>query len=387
MHPLLERTSRLLLYLAAWGILGGLLAGVLQLATDRPFGETEMFAGPLTLIYANICLSAWWVCKAVPLGRARLGPMLGTLLGTALFSTLLWAALGTMWSIALDRFGWSETDSVRSAQITVVVIAGLPLYLLSVVIHYLLIAFERARAAERQALEAVVAGREAELRALRAQLHPHFLFNSLNSINALVGQDPEGARHMCQTLGDFLRGTLNLANRERVPLSEELLLVERYLSIERFRFGERLGVQWAVEPGTEECLVPPLLLQPLVENAIKHGVSDRIEGGTIVVEARRMGDRLRLVIENPVDETPSRRPGERVGLENVKKRLAALDAQETSLDVQSHAGRFRVTLTLPAVEAPAPGASAANAAPTPETAASAATASLRASASEVRRAG
>src|SRR6185436_5882709 len=317
MHPLLERRSRLLLYLAAWAIIGGLLAGVLVLATDRPFSETELFVGPLTLVYANICLSAWWVCKAAASDRTPLQRLLVTVVGAAVISTILWIMLATVWSVCIERFHWAEIDAtLRTQQVTILMIAGLPLYLLSVVIHYLLIAFERAREAERTALEAVVAGREAELRALRAQLHPHFLFNSLNSINALVGQDPEGARRMCQTLGDFLRGTLNLANRERVPLSEELSLVERYLAIERVRFGERLGVEWTVEPGAERCLVPPLLLQPLVENAIKHGVSDRIEGGVIRVEARRVGEHLKLAIENPVDDMPTARPGERVGLEN-----------------------------------------------------------------------
>jgi len=361
MHPLLERRSRLLLYLAAWAIIGGLLAGVLVLATDRPFSETELFVGPLTLVYANICLSAWWVCKAAAIDRTPLQRLLVTVVGAAVISTILWIVLATVWSVCIERFHWAEIDAtLRTQQVTILMIAGLPLYLLSVVIHYLLIAFERAREAERTALEAVVAGREAELRALRAQLHPHFLFNSLNSINALVGQDPEGARRMCQTLGDFLRGTLNLANRERVPLSEELSLVERYLAIERVRFGERLGVEWTVEPGAERCLVPPLLLQPLVENAIKHGVSDRIEGGVIRVEARRVGEHLKLAIENPVDDMPTARPGERVGLENVKRRLAALH-ELTHLEVQNQDGRFRVVLTLPADIPPAatPGAAPA----------------------------
>ena len=349
MHPILERRSRLLLYLAGWAIMGSLLAGVLMLATGRTFGETELFVGPITILYSNVCLSAWWVCRAAPIDRTPLSRMLVTLGGTAVASSVLWTVIASVWSAMLERFGWAEVDvDLRIKQITILLIAGAPLYLLSVVIHYLLIAFERARAAERTALEAVVAGREAELRALRAQLHPHFLFNSLNSINALVGQDPEGARRMCQTLGDFLRGTLNLANRERVPLSEELSLVERYLSIERVRFGERLAVEWAIEPGTEHCLVPPLLMQPLVENAIKHGVSDRIEGGTIRMEARRMAGDLKLVIENPVDDEPTARPGERVGLDNVKRRLAALGAESTRLEVQTEPGVFRVLLTLPA---------------------------------------
>src|SRR5262249_19044525 len=155
---------------------------------------------------------------------------------------------------------------------------------------------------ERRILETQVTAREAELRALRAQLNPHFLFNSLNSINALVGADPEGARRMCAGLGDFLRRTLALGARASVTRDEDLALVRRYLGREQVRFGERLQVEESVTGEARECRVPPLLLQPLVENAIKHGIQDRLDGGTIRVEARRDGALLRVVVENPVDD-------------------------------------------------------------------------------------
>src|SRR4029077_11602189 len=133
-------------------------------------------------------------------------------------------------------------------------------------------AFEESREQERRLYDSQGAGREGELRALGGQLSPHFLFNSLNSINALVGSDPEGARRMCEGLGDFLRRTLALGARDSVTLSEELMLVDRYLDIEQLRFGDRLRVERAVRADAAACRVPPLLLQPLVENAIKHGI-------------------------------------------------------------------------------------------------------------------
>ena len=202
-------------------------------------------------------------------------------------------------------------------------------------------------------LETEVTAREAELRALRAQLNPHFLFNSLNSINALVGSDPEAARRMCEGLGDFLRRTLALGSRDAVSLGEELALVERYLGIEQVRFGERLRVERAVDPDAAACQVPPLLLQPLVENAIKHGIQDCLDGGAIRIEARREGGLLRVVVENPVDdEAPSRR-GEGVGLENVRRRLEVFGARDAHLNSVRAGSRFRVTLTLPALAAEA----------------------------------
>ena len=188
---------------------------------------------------------------------------------------------------------------------------------------------------------------EAELRALRAQLNPHFLFNSLNSINALIGSDPEGARRMCERLGDFLRRSLALGAREVVTLGEELILVERYLDIEQLRFGARLRVEVEVADVLRECLVPPLLLQPLVENAIKHGIQDLVEGGVVRLEAHGEGERLSITVTNPIDGDAPLRTGEGVGLANVQRRLVAWGEEAANLRADRTPDHFRVALTLP----------------------------------------
>ena len=360
MHPILSNRSWLMLYLAGWAILGALLGAVIHLAEPRPFLQLVAFVAPLTAIYSSVCLSAWYVCRAMPLGRSDLLPQLGTLLGSAVVSSTIWVAVGGLVALALGS---------HRSDLTILFVAGIPLYLFSAIIHYLLIAFESARAAERHALESQVTAREAELRALRAQLHPHFLFNSLNSIASLAGSNPAAARAMCEGLGDFLRRTLNLATRERVPLAEEVSLVERYLSIEQVRFGERLGVTTDVPADAARCLVPPLLLQPLVENAVKHGVSGRIEGGVIGISAVRRGDHLVVSVTNPRDEDAPQRRGEGHGLENVRRRLEALAHREAALEVKREPDRFTVTLALPAIEAD----SAARAGVTPASSAAAAT--------------
>ena len=180
------------------------------------------------------------------------------------------------------------------------------LFLLSLAVHYVLLAFEAAREAERRQLELEILAREAELRALRAQIDPHFLYNSLNSISALTGSDAPGARRMCLLLADFLRNTLEVSARQRIPLAEELALAERYLSIEQVRFGSRLRIERRVDETAPACLVPPLLLQPLVENAVTHGIARLLEGGVIrldVVAARTAGWRSR----SRTRATPTRR--------------------------------------------------------------------------------
>ena len=138
--------------------------------------------------------------------------------------------------------------------------------------------------------------------------------------------------------------------RDAVSLDDELALIDRYLDIERVRFGDRCTVTRDIAPDTRACRVPPLLLQPLVENAIKHGVAARVEGGRVHLAARRTDGTLTLMVENDVDEDTTSRPGEGVGLENVRRRLRALAGRDARLETAREGGHFRVTLMLPAVE-------------------------------------
>jgi two-component system, LytTR family, sensor histidine kinase AlgZ len=352
MHPLLAGRLRTTLYFALWLGMGVALSALLVLLEPRPIGQVVLFLGPLTAIYASVCLSAWYVCRAHPLATTPSTRLFVDLGGAALQASALWVALGGLWALALSRlFGIGPDRAGMLRDLTVLFVAGLILYAQSIAVHYVLLAFESAREAERRILESQVTAREAELRALRAQINPHFLFNSLNSISALAGSQPEDARRMCQLLGDFLRTSLALGGRERVAFSEELALAERYLAIEQVRFGARLGVETVVEPRAGACLVPPLLIQPLIENAVKHGVADRVEGGVVRIEARRRGNTLELMVENPRDpEAPPRR-GHGLGLKNVRQRLETLDPQHARVDVFGEPERFRVLVTLPAVEA------------------------------------
>ena len=349
MHPLLARGTRLALYAAAWLAAGALLAAGVHALAPQPWPDAFAFALPLALVYGFVALSAWWVCRAHPLAEGLRA--VGAQLVAAGQAAIAWAAAGGMLGLALERgphLGPDRAGLLR--ELAALLATGVPLYLLSAVVHYLLLAFEASHAAEKRALESQVGAREAELRALRAQLNPHFLFNSLNSINALVGADPEGARRMCERLGDFLRRTLALGARDAVTLGEELALVDRYLDIEQVRFGERLRVERAFDPAAAGCQVPPLLLQPLVENAIKHGIQGCVAGGRVRIETARAGARLRLRVENPVDPDAPARRGEGVGLANVRRRLEVFGARDARLEAARDGDRFTVTLELPAVD-------------------------------------
>lgn len=162
----------------------------------------------------------------------------------------------------------------------------------------------------------------AHLHALEMQLQPHFLFNTLNSISELIHHDPDAAETMVAQLGDLLRMTMSGDGRQEVPLSRELALVGAYLEIERTRYQDRLSVKNQVEPDVLDAMVPTLLLQPLVENAVRHGLSPRVAPGTVTLAARRVGDRLRLTVRDDGRGLPP--PGERrerVGVGNTRSRL------------------------------------------------------------------
>jgi LytS/YehU family sensor histidine kinase len=215
---------------------------------------------------------------------------------------------------------------------------------------------DASRAAQARAMETSILARDAELKALKAQINPHFLFNSLNSISALTSIDAARAREMCILLADFLRMTLGLGEKAQVSLHEELELLQRFLAIEKVRFGERLQVDAHVEAQADGCLVPPLLLQPLVENAIIHGISTLPAGGTVRIAAECSGGQLRLSIENSVDpDAPLARKGG-LGLANVRQRLEVRYGKEATMRTTAEEEMFRVVISLPAEMAAAPNA-------------------------------
>jgi len=219
--------------------------------------------------------------------------------------------------------------------------------LLGVVMHYGLLAMEASREAREREVQAQVLAREAELRALKAQVNPHFIFNSLHSISALTGSDPAKASEMCILLGDFLRQTLGLGEKSMIALREEIALVECFLRVEKVRFGPRLTFEEKVAADVLEESVPPLVLQPLVENAAVHGVSNLPEGGWIRLRAAKDHESLSIVVENSFDPEAlsTRRHGR--GLENVRQRLEACYGNDAGLMVTTEGECFRVSLTLP----------------------------------------
>ena len=201
---------------------------------------------------------------------------------------------------------------------------------------------------ERQAAELRVQAQEAQNRALRYQINPHFLFNTLNAIAALVRDAPARAEEMLVQLSDFFRRSLAVNPMEDVTLAQEVDLQRLYLEIERTRFPDRLRFDVALDDGTSEARVPALLLQPLVENAVKHGVARSEAPACIRIRARLDGPVLELVVENDAEASGASSSGEKVGLGNVRDRLRSRFGDEASLSSgETPEGGFRNTLRIP----------------------------------------
>ena len=201
---------------------------------------------------------------------------------------------------------------------------------------------------EKREADAEKLAKEAELFKLRQQMQPHFLFNSLNSISALTGSQPEKARHMIQQLSDFLRGTLKKEQQQWTIFNEELQYLQLYLDIEKVRFGYRLQTTIDCEPSTLQMNLPSMLLQPLVENAIKFGLYDTIGEITIFIQAKNVNGLLEVSVQNPFDElTSAPVKGTGFGLSSIRRRLFLLFGRQDLLQIKKEAEKFITTITIP----------------------------------------
>ncbi len=187
---------------------------------------------------------------------------------------------------------------------------------------------------------------EARLQALQARIRPHFLFNSLNAVLALIRRDPKRAEGALENLADLFR-TLMSDARSFVRLADEIDLLERYAELEQLRLGDRLRITWELDAAPSDALLPPLVLQPLLENAVYHGVEPGMATGEVLVHIERRGDRVVARIENPLLEAEAHRAGNRMALDNIRERLALFFDAEARIVTHSANGRYRVEIEMP----------------------------------------
>ena len=349
MHPILGQLRRLIAYLLSWLPLSAMLVYLLAVPGELTWMEAFALGIPLCLLYGFMCLSAWYSCRWTPLDRAGALQVAFTHLLGAIIISGIWILSAKALAHELSAFSaFKGLEPRLSKNLPLLFGTGILLYLLAVAFFYVLLALQQSQEAKEREMKAGVLARDAELRALKAQVNPHFLFNSLNSISALTSSDPAKAREMCVLLGDFLRRTLGLGEKAAIPLEEELSLIRSFLAVEKVRFGARIQMEENIDRDALDTFVPPLLLQPLIENAVVHGISNLVEGGSIKLEIHSRNGTLSIAVENSFDpDSPPRRRGG-VGLANVRQRLATRHGNLASFDVRTEGDRYRVAITMPA---------------------------------------
>lgn len=236
---------------------------------------------------------------------------------------------------------------------------GVPLDLLGNVINWTLllmiwsfayfayIYFIRHRRDEIRNLRLETANRENQLSALRAQMNPHFMFNALNGIRALIDENPEQAKRSITQLSAILRNAMSTVKRKTVPLGEEVDIVKAYLALEAMRFEERIRVHFDVDPALEREPVPPMLVQTLVENAVRHGIAKLPQGGDLYIGAQRGLEHLVLSVKNTGHYEPGQINGTGIGLRNTRKRLEMLYGPKARLSISNQNGMVITEVEIP----------------------------------------
>ncbi len=310
-------------------IVAELLAFVLVLAA--PPDPDPWQALSLTSLFVQ------WIVLASAAGMAAFRPLLAGR-GNAIAATVAYAwVLIVTAAVSYGGYRLLEPAALAGPREFVLRSLGVAGIVAAVALRYLYMQHEWKRRLESESA--------ARIEALQARIRPHFLFNSLNTIAAMIEAAPKAAEAAVEDLADLFRAAL-AANSRLVPLCDELALARGYLALEHLRLGERLQVEWDVDTLPVDALVPPLTLQPLLENAVYHGIEPRVEGGLIRIAGRRAGGQLIIELSNPAGGGAGRR-GIGMAQQNIRERLRLAFGRRARLAVETAYNRYRVELTLP----------------------------------------
>jgi len=317
--------NRSLLYWACqvggWGMFafGNFLIASIQ---NDPIGRILFFS--LLIMSTGIGVThlfRWWVHRR-KWARLNIVNLLPRIALSSVLMSCVFYITNTLISL-LPKSDWPEWHALVNRNFLLDILNFSALFLLWNIIYFAVKTFENWKREEIMNLELQAANTEIELTSFKSQMNPHFMFNALNSIRALVDENPTKAKEAITMLSGMLRNSLISGKKQLVSIQEEMDVVEKYLSLEKIRFEERLNLKIAVDASCVGCEIPPLMLQTIAENGVKHGISKRLEGGNIEVKAHREGDYLVVKVINS-GQLSNERSVEGIGLSNTQKRLELL---------------------------------------------------------------
>lgn len=345
LHPVFSNKRSLIIYFSAWALLAIAQAAFLY------FYAYVILVAALTdaLIYNTVLialgLSLWYPLVYTKKQEATTRLLMNNLLASLALLTLWFGVSHMLTTALLDKY--PHYIELTQRIIPLRLLTGAFLLMILMAMYHLFIFYHHLEEQKYKAMQLTKQVREAELKALKAQLNPHFLFNSLNSIGSLTITDPDGARVMLNQLSDFLRYSLHRNHSDLISLREELKNMNRYLEIEKVRFGDRLICETEYTSQSLDLKMPAMLLQPIYENAIKHGLSESIEPVTIRTYCQVNNGNLEISIINNYDPEAITAKGEGVGIEHVRNTLSNVYNQESLLTISRENNHFEVSLTIP----------------------------------------
>lgn len=345
-HPVLENRTRLI----AWGIVWLVIAAGQAVSFYFAYGKflnISIADTVLSLIlYSGLALSLWYPFTYFSSGEKRLYTVILNIVAIGAITILIWMMLSRLLLLQVLS-GQNNYQDYWDATLSYRIGSGIFIYGMTILSYFLFASLTNLseKKSRESRLESLV--KETELKMLRSQINPHFLFNSLNSISSLTVTDPEKARTMVIKLSDFMRYALSRKDEKPVPLRSELENLRLYLDIEKVRFGERLATVENIDPGCLDIMVPGMLMQPLYENAVKHGVYESIEKVSIRTLVNIEDGHLKITISNNFDPEAISAKGTGTGLMNVSRRLELTYGKNASLSTEKKDNIFTVMLYIP----------------------------------------
>jgi two-component system, LytTR family, sensor kinase len=345
-HPILTNSVRLIVWWLVWLFLV-LGQSLLFYFAYGSFITTSIIDSLVSLlIYSGIALSLWYPFRFFNSGVTRPTVLISNLVASGGISVTLWVLL-TKFIMTVVLPDQSNYAAFWDATFPYRIGTGVFLYGLIILTYYLFVSLSNLsdKSAREAKLESLV--RETELKMLRSQINPHFLFNSLNSISSLTITDPEKARDMVVKLSEFMRYALSRKDEQPVSLQNELENLRLYLDIEKVRFGDKLITEETIDEACLNFKIPVMLLQPLYENAVKHGVYESTECVRITTSAKIIDGYIEIIISNNYDTNPSLRRGTGTGLLNVTRRLELFYGKKASIKSVKENGVYTVSIYIP----------------------------------------
>jgi two-component system, LytTR family, sensor kinase len=342
-HPLTNNYRLLLFYALFWGVIATINIILQVFWYNVPMTYSLLDTSTTYVLYPLLGSSIWYSIRYNSLEEVSVGRLL-------LFHFIAASILCAIWvyiSFAIYKPFISEENNFLKNGLPSKIFAGYLMYAIYLVFFYAVNYYQSLKEKIKKEVEYKTLIREAELQALKSQINPHFLFNSLNSISSLTVSNPEKAQEMVINLSTFMRYSLMHNEKEMVTFSRELENIKLYLSIEKVRFGKKLNAEFEIDEHCYAAEIPNMILQPLFENAIKYGVYETTEQVTIKTTCMCEGNLLKVSILNDYDAETIKRKGEGIGLRNIRQRMAIIYNQPDLIRVTDHKTSFEVQLFLP----------------------------------------